>query len=87
MKMIKKYMTSCDEATTISDKDQYQEASSWELVKLGFHTMMCKSCKVYTIQNKIVTKALEVELTNENQDAVSLSNTEKDELKTIIKKA
>lgn len=53
-----KIMISCDEATLISDKKQYKEASSWELIKMGFHVLMCKSCKVYTTQNNVLTKIL-----------------------------
>ena len=54
-----KFMISCDEATTISDKNQYVEATFWERAKLGFHLMMCKSCRVYDTQNVIVTKIID----------------------------
>jgi len=82
---MKKYMTTCDEATEISDRDQYHEASSWELIKLGFHTMMCKSCKVYTVQNKMVTKALDHIAEIDQQEIKTLSIEEKEALKKQLK--
>ncbi len=83
--MMKKYMTSCDDATEISDRDQYKEASSWELIKLGFHTMMCKSCKVYTVQNKMITKALDTIAEIDTQSIKTLTLEEKKALKEKLK--
>ena len=54
-----KFMISCDEATTISDKKQYVETTFCERIKLGFHLMICKNCRVYDEQNVIVTKIIE----------------------------
>jgi len=81
---MKKFMTTCDEATAISDKDQYKEATSWELIKLGFHTMMCKSCKVYTIQNKSLTKIIEYKAIAEKKALKTLSDTDKVNLKKEV---
>ncbi len=51
-------MITCDEATTISDKDQYGEASKMEIFKLKLHLMMCKHCRAYSKQNTYVSKML-----------------------------
>jgi predicted chitinase len=48
----------CDEATTICDKTQYGEATLWEKIKLNFHLFMCKNCRLYSKQNKIITKCI-----------------------------
>lgn len=54
--MSKKLMISCDEATTICDKNQYGEASTWDKFRLNFHLLLCKHCKAYSKQNNIITK-------------------------------
>jgi hypothetical protein len=49
--MFKSLKLTCDEATTICDKNQYGEASIKELIKLNIHLIRCRICKVYTKQN------------------------------------
>jgi hypothetical protein len=56
--MGKKIMISCDEATAICDKNQYGEASGWDIFRLSLHTLLCKHCKSYSKQNNIMTKIL-----------------------------
>ena len=56
--MSKKIMISCDEATTICDKNQYGEASGWDKFRLNFHLLLCKHCKVYSKQNDIISKII-----------------------------
>ena len=51
-----KFIISCDEATTICDKNQYGEASFSEKMKLSFHLMFCKFCKTYSKQNGFMSK-------------------------------
>ena len=51
-----KFFISCDEATTICDKNQYGEATLFEKLKLSFHFMRCKICKVYTKHNNLLSK-------------------------------
>ncbi len=45
----------CDEATAICDKNQYNEASLWEKIRLGFHLILCKRCGLYSKQNKVMS--------------------------------
>ena len=50
--MFKKFNITCDEATTICDKSQYKEASFIEILKLKWHFLQCKVCRLYAIHNK-----------------------------------
>lgn len=54
--MFKKFIITCDEATTICDKNQYGEATFFEKIKLNIHFIRCKICFRYTKQNMTLTK-------------------------------
>jgi len=54
--MFKSLKISCDEATTICDKNQYGEATLLEKLKLNLHFVKCKICFKYTKQNMSLTK-------------------------------
>ena len=56
--MSKKFMISCDEATAICDKNQYNEASYWDRLRLNFHLLLCEHCAAYSKQNNAVSKML-----------------------------
>jgi hypothetical protein len=60
--MSKKILIKCDEATTICDKSQYGEASAFDKMRLSLHNFLCHRCKLYTEQNKVMTKILKVHL-------------------------
>lgn len=49
----------CNEATTICDKSQYNEATFWEIIKLKLHLLLCKKCGKYAKQNCILSKCYE----------------------------
>ena len=51
-----KFFISCDEATTICDKNQYRNTSFLDKLKLTVHLMKCKICKCYSNQNVVMTK-------------------------------
>ncbi len=51
-----KLFISCDEATTICDKNQYGEASLYDKLRLNLHFLRCKICRMYTKQNTLLTK-------------------------------
>ena len=53
--MFKKLTITCDEATTICDKNQYSEATFIEKLKLNIHFLQCKICKLYTKQNLLLS--------------------------------
>jgi|TARA_R110002126_G_scaffold291781_1_gene457953 hypothetical protein len=54
--MFKKFILTCDEATTICDKNQYGAATFFEKLKLNIHFISCKICLKYTKQNVTLTK-------------------------------
>lgn len=54
--MFKKLKITCDEATTICDKNQYGEATLLDKIKLNIHFLRCKICWKYTGQNATLTK-------------------------------
>ncbi|RCS26097.1 hypothetical protein DUT90_09985 [Polaribacter sp. WD7] len=54
--MFKSLKITCDQATTICDKNQYGEASLLEKLKLNLHFIRCKICFKYTKQNMTLTK-------------------------------
>jgi len=67
----------CDEATKICDKSQYGEASLWEKIKLNIHLFMCKNCRLYSKQNKIITKCIHSHEHNINETCNCLNEDEK----------
>ncbi len=79
-----KILLNCDEASSISDKHQYDEVSSWELLKLSFHNLWCKKCKVYAVQNNTITKVINSKSTDPNLVEKKLNTKEKEELQKII---
>lgn len=71
-------MITCDEATYISDKNQYGEASLSERIKLKIHLLLCKHCHVYSIQNNYITKLLGKHLDKANSTLPLNENDKKD---------
>jgi hypothetical protein len=78
----------CDEASAICDKSQYNEASLWEKIKLNFHLFLCKKCGLYAKQNKIMSTCLQKLKEAENPKTQHLNQEEitsmAKELKTKI---
>jgi hypothetical protein len=56
--MSKKLLISCEEATSICNKNQYGEASIWDKIRLSLHSLGCVHCKTYSAQNNILTKLM-----------------------------
>ena len=78
-----KFKISCDEATTICDKNQYKSASFGEKLRLTLHLLKCKVCKCYSIQNDIMTKVYEEYSSHQCKEDKCLC----DEDKQIMQKA
>lgn len=53
---------SCEEATIICTKSQYNEATFLEKVKLSIHILQCKICAKYAKQNGKLTEACDKHL-------------------------
>lgn len=71
-------MISCKKAACICDKAQYKEASIWNILKLRFHLLMCKTCSKHSQRNNKLTS-----LCNEAKLAV-LSEEEKKKMKDSL---
>ncbi|WP_299127256.1 hypothetical protein [uncultured Winogradskyella sp.] len=50
---------SCEEAKHICDKTQYQEATSWERLKLGIRRSWCRITQAYVKKNNKLTELVE----------------------------
>jgi hypothetical protein len=82
--MLKKFKLSCDQATTICDKNQYGEASIKELITLKIHFIRCKICAIYTKQNTILSVFYKGSSKNHKEVKHCLSLDEKEALKTVL---
>ncbi|WP_350287121.1 hypothetical protein [uncultured Croceitalea sp.] len=67
-------MISCDEAADICNKKQYKEASWWQVQKLRFHILICKTCNLYSTKNTKFTSLCEKAklqvISNEDKEAM-----------------
>lgn len=85
--MFKRFIISCDEATTICDKNQYGEATIFEKIKLSLHIFVCGFCKKYTEQNSLMTRFFDSYLENpcsgNKLDIVEKEELEQDLIKEI----
>jgi hypothetical protein len=86
--MFKKLQITCDEATTICDKNQYGEATFMEKLKLQIHFMKCPICPQYTKQNNLLTKVYKTKAKSEQTQTASLcmSDEEKEKLRREFEK-
>ncbi|MDD7915562.1 hypothetical protein [Polaribacter ponticola] len=79
--MFKKLKITCDEATTICDKSQYKEASLFELIKLNFHFIGCKICRLYTKQNSKMSGLFKIKSLDCKDKNNCMSKADKEALK------
>tara|TARA_B100000809_G_C15132490_1_gene529105 strand:- start:731 stop:991 length:261 start_codon:yes stop_codon:yes gene_type:complete len=78
-----KIKITCDEATTICDKSQYGKASLVEVIKLRIHFLGCKFCALYTKQNNLLSKILNL---NKGGNAIcSMTEEEKELMRRQLK--
>ena len=49
---------SCEEAKHICDKRQYDEATTWERIKLALRLSWCRITRAYSSKNNKLTEAL-----------------------------
>jgi hypothetical protein len=78
--MFKKLNITCDEATTICDKSQYNEASFFEKVQLNWHLLQCKICSLYVKQNRKMTALFNLKSAECKEETKCLSKLEKEAL-------
>ena len=70
---------SCDKAAEICTKSQYEEASSWQILKLKFHLFFCKNCAKFSAKNATLTGLCE------SADLKTLDLETKEAMKSAIK--
>ncbi len=75
--MSKKILIKCDEATTICDKNQYCEASTFDKIRLSIHNFLCHRCKLYSEQNATMTKLFKVHFKKTEEQHLCPSDKEK----------
>ena len=76
---------SCDQATTICDKNQYGEASLLDKIKLNFHILFCSRCGLYSKQNFVMSKCYEVHRSKKDHEECCLEQHEKDQIEKEVK--
>ncbi|WP_222984935.1 hypothetical protein [Flagellimonas meishanensis] len=71
---------SCEEASHICTRSQYEEASFWEILKLRLHILYCKACAKFSKKNKTLTSLCD------RADLHTLSDSEKEAMKNELEK-
>ena len=69
------FKINCNEGKMLCDKNQYNETSLWEKIKLNFYLVICSECRAYTANNNKLTKAIK------NPKVNTVSQEEKNALK------
>lgn len=75
----------CDEANHVCDKNQYKEASLWDMIKLNIHLVYCKACRNYTANNTKLSKMMKA--TINNKKVISLNTEIKSSFKNKFEEA
>ncbi|MBX7204665.1 MAG: hypothetical protein K1X81_04535 [Bacteroidia bacterium] len=70
----------CKEASLLIIKSEEHHLGYSEKIRMNFHLFICKMCRLFKRQNKILDKALAV---NNTQEQLTVS--EKENLKELIK--
>lgn len=73
-----KLFLSCEEASHVCDKAQYNESTLWERLKLILHIMFCNLCRKHTINNKKLTDTMN------KSNIVCLDSKSKSEMKKFL---
>lgn len=56
--MKKGMMISCKDATKLVIKQSEEELSGWDKFRLAFHLAICKFCKLFQKQNKMIDESI-----------------------------
>ncbi|CAM1334546.1 hypothetical protein [Tenacibaculum aestuariivivum] len=84
--MFKKFIITCNKATTICDKSQYKEASFLEKTQLYIHLIVCKICTLYSKQNTKISSIIKINMNSYKKKLPCLSLEEKETLKKQLNK-
>ncbi|WP_299778321.1 glycine dehydrogenase [uncultured Formosa sp.] len=75
-----KLFMSCEEASHVCDKAQYNESTFLERLKLRIHILFCDLCKKHTIDNHKLTETIK------KSNIVCLDSKSKSEMKKCLEK-
>ena len=83
--MFKKIRITCDQATKICDKNQYNESSLFEKIQINIHFLSCKICRLYTKQNTKMSSLFKITSIDCKSRVHSMSDADKEVLKKQLK--
>jgi len=84
--MFRNLKITCDQATTICDKNQYSEASIKDKIKLNIHFILCRICVKYTKQNTMLSNLYKGHSRYCKDLKYCLPEKDKEDLKVLLKK-
>jgi hypothetical protein len=84
--MFRNLKITCDQATTICDKNQYSEALIKDKIKLYIHLLVCKICAKYSKQNTMLSSLYKGHSQYCNDLKHCLSLKYKEDLKALLEK-
>ncbi|KPM32547.1 Glycine dehydrogenase [Croceitalea dokdonensis DOKDO 023] len=73
-------MISCEKAADICNKSQYNEATTWQIVRFKLHILLCKTCAVFTKKNTKLTHLCD------QANLQQLQKEDKEAMKAALKK-
>lgn len=76
----------CEKAHEICNKSQYNEATFSEKLKLRWHLLTCKICRLYVNQNSTITSICKQRADDTKKQANCMSDQEKNRLKEEMEK-
>ncbi len=87
-KMMNKLMLSCDEATMLITRSDFEQLSSIKQFKLKMHLASCSMCRNFKQQSSIITSQINVmkKDLDANKMRVALSDDSKKNLQNLINK-
>jgi len=75
-----KLFLSCDEASHVCDKAQYNESTFWERIKFRIHILFCDLCKKHSKNNTKLTETIQ------KSNIACLDSKSKSEMKACLEK-
>ena len=87
-KMMNKLMLSCDEATLLITRSDFEQLSSIKQFKLKMHLASCSMCRNFKQQSSIITSQINVlkKDLDTNKMRIALSDDSKKNLQDLINK-
>ena len=84
--MFRNLKITCDQATTICDKNQYNEASIKDKIRLYIHLILCRICAKYNKQNTTLSNLYKVHAQYCKEIKYCLPVKDKEALKASLEK-